>query len=191
MMNKTILVDMDDTATWLLPHWVEWLNKRYSLNVDWKGINKWDILLFFPKELTKEQIYEPLISKEFWDSVTPREGAVEYITKLHNAGFEIYICTSTDYRNIQSKYERVIRKYFPFIDWKHIIVTSNKQMIKADFIIDDAIHNLIGGCQRYKILMAMPHNDNFEVNEFGINRMSNWKTIYFYIRYITLRRVEK
>ena len=60
-------------------------------------------------------------------------------------------------------------------------------MIKAGFIIDDAIHNLIGGCQRYKILMAMPHNDNFEVNEFGINRMSNWKTIYFYIRYITLR----
>lgn len=171
--NKgTILVDMDDTATWLLPIWTEWLNAKYNLNKDWKDIKEWDMSVAYPT-LSKEQIYEPLSTEEIWDNVTPRDGAVEVLTDLHNQGYEIYICTSTDYRNIKPKYEKVISKYFPFIDWKHMIVTSNKQMIKADYIIDDAIHNLDGGCQNCKILMYMPHN-NYNVIPEGIERARDW-----------------
>lgn len=34
--NKgVILVDMDDTATMLLPTWVDWLNEKHSLNKNW------------------------------------------------------------------------------------------------------------------------------------------------------------
>ena len=55
-------------------------------------------------------------------------------------------------------------------------------MIKADFIIDDAIHNLIGGCQRHKILMAMPHNENIDLKSDITYRANNWKSAYQFIR---------
>lgn len=181
--RKTVLVDMDDTATWLLPVWVKWLNDKYSLDVNWCEIKKWDMSLAFPT-LTREQVYEPLITEEIWDLVTPRDGAVHNLTWLHDCGnYEIFICTSTDYRNIKPKFEKVICKYFPFIDWQHIIVTANKRMIQADYIIDDAPHNLVGGCQKHRILLSMPHNENFDIGDTGIERADTWEDARFLVHY--------
>lgn len=180
--KKTILVDMDDTATWLLPVWVEWLNHKYNLDVDWKEIKEWDMSLAFPT-LTREQIYEPLSTEEIWDKVTPRDGAVDALTALHDSGYEIFICTSTDYRNIKPKFEKVICKYFPFIDWRHVIVTANKRVIQADYIIDDAPHNLVGGCQKHRILISMPHNENFDIGDTGIERADTWADARFLVHY--------
>ena len=183
MKLKTVLVDMDDTATWLLPVWVKRLNQKHNLNVDWHDIKEWDMALAFPT-LSHEQIYKPLATEEIWDEVTPREGAVEALTWLHECGlYEIFICTSTDYRNIKPKYEKVIRKYFPFIDWKHFIVISRKQMVKADYIIDDAPHNLVGGCQKHRILISMPHNKNFNLGDTGIEPAETWADARFLVHY--------
>jgi 5'(3')-deoxyribonucleotidase len=183
MKKKIVLVDMDDTATWLLPVWVKHLNQKHNLNVDWHDIKEWDMTLAFPT-LSREQIYEPLATEEIWDEVTPREGAVEALTWLHECGiYEIFICTSTDYRNIKPKYEKVISKYFPFIDWKHFIVISRKQMVKADYIIDDAPHNLVGGCQKHRILISMPHNENFNLGDTGIERADTWANARFLVHY--------
>lgn len=183
MKKKIVLVDMDDTVTWLLPAWVEYLNQKHNLNVDWRNIKEWDMSLAFPT-LTREQIYEPLATEEIWDEVTPREGAVEALTWLHECGlYEIFICTSTDYRNVKPKYEKVIRKYFPFIDWNHFIVISRKQMVQADFIIDDAPHNLVGGCQKHRILMTMPHNKDFDIEGAGIERADNWNDVRLLVHY--------
>lgn len=175
---KKIIVDMDDTATWLLPIWVNWLNHKHNLNVDWHDIKEWDMAKAFPT-LSKSQIYAPLETEDIWRLVRPRGQSVMYLEYLYHHGYDIYICTSTDYRNIKHKYEKVIEKYFPFIDWKHMIITSNKQMIMGDFIIDDAPHNLIGGCQPHKILIDMPHNQ--DCNTEGIVRLSNWREIKDYI----------
>lgn len=184
--SKTILVDMDDTATWLLPIWVKYLNQKYNLNVNWRDIKEWDMALAFTT-LTREQIYEPLATEEIWDKVTPRDGAVDNLTWLYDAGYEIYICTSTDYRNIKPKYEKVICKYFPFIDWRHMIIASNKQMINADFIIDDAPHNLIGGNQKHKILISMPHNEDFVDENNEIRKVANWKAARLEVHLCSMR----
>ena len=95
-------------------------------------------------------------------------------------GCEIFICTATDYRNVKPKYEQVIAKYFPFIDWKHMIVAYNKQMIQADFIIDDYPQNLYGGCQGFKLLMAMPHNQGAEL-ESDMICVNDWKSAELFI----------
>lgn len=179
-MSKTILVDMDDTATWLLPVWVNWLNHKHNLNVDWHDIKEWDMSKFFPN-LTKEQVFEPLHNEEFWDLVKPKDGAVEYLKKLIDDGFKVYLCTSTDYRNVKVKFEKVIQKYFPYISWKQVIVASDKQMISGDFMVDDGIHNLEGGRYR-KILMNAPHNKSYNAEENGMFRANNWEQIYSYIK---------
>ena len=176
----TILVDMDDTIENLCEEWCNLLNRKYGTSVTYLDVTEWDMSKFFPT-LTKEQVFEPLHNEEIWDLLKPKEGAVEYLKKLIDDGFKVYLCTSTDYRNVKVKFEKVVQKYFPYISWKQVIIASDKQMINGDFMVDDGIHNLEGGRYR-KILMTAPHNKNYNAEENGMFRANNWEQIYSYIK---------
>lgn len=65
---------------------------------------------------------------------------------------------------------------FPFISWDQVIITSRKQLIKGDVLIDDGIHNLEGG-DYIKILMTAPHNRDYDAEANGMIRVYNWKQI--------------
>lgn len=179
-MSKTILIDIDDTIENLCETWVDWLNKQYGTSVKYNEITKWDISKFF-SNLTKEQVFEPLYNPKLWDYVQPKPGAVEYVKKLIDEGYNVYLCTSTDYRNVRPKYEGVIQKYFPYIKWSQVIIASHKQMIKADFLIDDGIHNLENG-DYIKILMTAPHNKDYDAEGNGMYRADNWENVYKIIK---------
>lgn len=155
----TILVDMDDTIENLLVHWIDWLNEAYGTSVDAEEIRSWNIQEAFP-DLTAEQVYEPLLLDEFWFRVTPKPDAQEYLQTLADDGHEIYITTSSNYKTIPVKMEHVLFKYFPWLDWDHVIIASRKQMIRGDVMVDDGPHNLEGG-RYYKILMDAPHNRDY------------------------------
>lgn len=172
----TVLIDVDDVLNNLCEVWCRNLNSRYGTQVEVKDITNWEISKFFPA-LTKEQIFEPLNHEEFWKSVEPRHDAVEYVSKLYNEGFDIYICTATDYKSIKFKYEHLILKYFPYIRWNHVIVAYQKQMIYADVLIDDCVQNLEGG-NYIKILMTMPYNKDFDAKANEMVRVYNWKDVY-------------
>jgi 5'-nucleotidase len=176
MKPITILVDMDDTIENLLDSWIACLNERHSLTVQLSDITDWDMTKFFP-QITEHELYEPLFEPEFWDTVKPRKDAIEYLGRLQDEGCNIYIVTSSHYKTIEAKMERVLFKHFPFIKWNHVITADFKQMIKGDVMIDDAQHNLIGG-EYERILMDAPHNQNFKNNLFGIKRANCWKCIY-------------
>ena len=172
----TICIDMDDTIENLLPAWLNWLEGQYHFHIDQEDINSWDILTLFPF-LTPEQIYAPLYSRDFWKRVTPKEDAIIYIQKLINDGHDVYICTASPYGTLVYKFEEILEKYFPFIDYKHIIVAYPKQMIKCDIMIDDGYHNLIGG-NYLKILFEANYNRSFDEKEYNILRVHSWKEIY-------------
>ena len=182
----TILVDIDDTIEYLCKAWVKWLNKQYGTSVKYEDITEWDISSFFPT-LSKDQVFYPLHQPEFWEFVEPMPDAVEYLKKLIDDGFQLYLCTTTDYRNVKPKYEYIIKRYFPYIDWHHIIVTSNKQMVNADILVDDGIHNLEGG-KYHGILFTAPHNKNYDAERGGFQRVNNWAEAYNTILEYTTRK---
>ena len=180
----TILIDMDDTIECLLEEWVAALNREHGTNVDPQSITDWDMHKAFPK-LTKHQVYEPIHDYFFWERVEPKPNAVEYVKKLIDDGFEVYICTATDYRNVEPKYVFIIERYFPFITWDHVIVAYKKQMIHGDIMIDDAPHNCIGG-DYYGILMDAPHNKDLDVSQYDkLVRVHDWKEAYEMVHRIT------
>lgn len=180
-MNKKILmVDLDDTMTDLLPVWVEALNKRFVLSVDWREISEWDISKSFPT-LTKEQIFGVLHDPDIWYTVKPKPGAAEVLRNLREQGIDVYICTATYYKNLAWKFTFIIERYFPFIDWDHVIVTSNKHLIQCDYFIDDAPHNLIGA-SGVRFLMSAPHNRGFDAEGNGLIRISGWGEVSSYFR---------
>lgn len=174
--KPVLLIDIDDTIEELLVAWCHWLNWLHYTNVTPDDIRDWDMQKAFPT-LTKEEIYEPINRDDFWQTVPPKQDAMEYVKKLYDEGYEIYLCTSTDYRNVKVKYEHIVQKYFPYIEWNHVIIANNKQMIRADYLIDDGVHNLENG-DFTKILMTAPHNRDYDAEANGMYRVSHWKEVY-------------
>lgn len=177
--DTVILVDMDDVMIDLVSHWVETLNQKYDLSVKPENITDWDMTKFFPT-LSTDEIYNPLTKKKFWKDIKPISYAQYYLELMATEGYQIYICTSTNWKNVRYKVKYVLKKYFDFISWENVIITANKQLIKADYLIDDGVHNLLGG-DYTKLLFAKPHNLFFCTEETDVVRVSNWKEIYDYI----------
>lgn len=176
MKKLTILVDMDDTIECLLVEWLHILNARHHRFVTPDDIHSWNIQEYYPG-LSSDQVYAPLYTKELWESVKPKWDAIEYLRKLQEDGHEVYIVTSSNFKTIQTKYESIIGRYFPFINLNHMIVCAKKQMIRGDVMVDDGVHNLEGG-EYVKVLMTAPHNREYNAEENDMHRVDNWWEAY-------------
>lgn len=170
-----LLVDMDDTIERLLEAWVRGVNERYDRNVTYDEITSWDVSAAYPG-LTREQVYAIPAEPGFWGRVEPIPGAAESMRRLMDAGHDVFIVTATPPEQVQEKMHDLLFKYFPFLSWDQVIVTSKKQMIRGDVLIDDGVHNLEGG-DYVKILMTAPHNRSYDAEENGMIRVHNWQQV--------------
>ena len=184
----TILIDMDDTIESLLKAWVSGVNRKYGRSVSHEDVGSWDVSTAFPG-LTHEQVYAVPLEKGFWKTVEPIPGAAEAIQRFMAAGHEVFIVTATPYESVTEKMSDLLFRYFPFLSWKQLIITSRKQLIRGDVLIDDGIHNLEGG-DYIKILMTAPHNCNYDAEANGMIRVHNWAEIEEVINRISAEQEE-
>ena len=168
----TILVDMDDTIEQLLKALVKRANERFHRNATLDDVTDWSIVCAYPG-IEKQQILDFMREPDFWEDVEPVPGAAEALKHFMDEGHEVYIVTATESEHVAGKMERVLFRYFPFLSWKQVIVTSRKQMIRGDVLIDDGIHNLEGGAYR-KILYTAPYNRDYDAKGNGMIRVHNW-----------------
>lgn len=170
-----ILVDMDDTIEQLLKAWVGWVNDKYGTKTTVEDVTEWDVSMAFPG-LSRDQVYEALYVDELWDTVEPVPDAPEVLKRLIDKGHEVVIVTASPYRSLSAKMEKVLFRYFPYISWNDVIITSRKQMIRADVLIDDGIHNLEGG-EYKKILFDSSNNRQYDAEGNGMVRVYTWKDV--------------
>ena len=182
----TILVDMDDTMEQLLAAWLKKLNTMYGYDVTPEDSVVWDVSAAFPG-LTREQVYDVPRHDDFWKEVEPVPGAVEVMKKWVDAGHDVYVVTASQYESIPGKMRDHLFKWFPFITWDHVIITSHKQMLKADVLIDDGVHNLEGGDYE-KILVDAPYNRHYDEAAHGMKRVYNWAEIEAEVEKIAARK---
>ena len=77
-----------------------------------------------------------------------------------------------EFRNcLEDKYDW-LQKYFPFLSWKNFVFCGRKDMILADYLIDDHVKNLETFTGR-GILYHAPHN----LNNNKFTRVKNWKEV--------------
>lgn len=179
MNQKTILIDIDDTIIELINPWIKAINKKYNINLKLNKLTTWDLTLSFP-ELANKDYCSILGEEDFWKTIKPKKDAVKYVKKLIDDGYIIYLCSASDYRTINYKMSHAVFKHFPFIHWKNVIICNDKQIINADYLIDDGIHNLLGGNYE-KILLTSPVNKSINEKLYNITRCNSWKDIYEYI----------
>lgn len=176
MRKLTVLVDLDDTLEMLGEAWCEYLNARHGLSVAYEDLNQWDVASVF-STITREQVFAPLLEDEFWEYVKPIDGAVDGLKKVIEDGHKVYIVTTSNYQSLKAKMDKVLFRYFPYLSWSDVIITSNKQMIRGDVLVDDGPHNLVGGSYA-KIMMDAPHNRQFIEKDYGILRVKTWDEVY-------------
>lgn len=176
MKKLTILVDMDDTIENLCETWVAFLNETHGTTVHTDDIHDWDMTKAFPT-IEKSQVYDPLFDENMWKRVTPLPGAVEYLKRLIDDGHKVVIVTASHQNTVAMKLNNVLFRYFPYLATKDVIVTSQKQLVCGDVMIDDAPHNLEGG-NYYGILVTASHNRAYDATANGFVRADTWEEIY-------------
>lgn len=175
MKTLRILCDADDTIENLSVHWIDALNKAYNTTVKKEEVTDWDMQEAFPR-LSREQILEPIYRKDFWKRITPIKDSGHYLRRLIEDGHDLYIVTATNYQTSDVKIARLM-ELFPFLQPEKIIVAHNKHIIRGDVLIDDGVHNLLGGEYR-KLLFTQPCNKSFDAEGNGMTRVHSWKEVY-------------
>lgn len=173
-----IVVDADDVLENFLKVWVNCLNERHGLHYTVEHMREWHMPSNI-KELTEEQIYEPLYDDALWEMLEPIKDSVYYLDQLQADGHNVYICTKhTIFETLKTKLFR-LQELFPFIDATQYIIAADKSIIKADIMIDDGVHNLASidhPC--IKLLFDRPHNRNVECEYTDMVRVESWESIY-------------
>ncbi len=171
----TILVDLDDTMEMLLKALVKRANEQFHRNASVDDVTDWSIVCAFPG-IEKKQILDFMREPDFWETVEPVPGAAEALKHFMDEGHQVYIVTATEPEHVAGKMERVLFRYFPFLSWDQVIVTTRKQMIRGDVLIDDGVHNLEGGAYN-KILVTAPYNRDYDAEANGMIRVHSWDEI--------------
>lgn len=170
MSGKIVAIDWDETVVDVIPVW-----------------QRWCAAFFGEENVTNEYNLTKVYGEEamtFWSTpflyqkLTPRQDAVEYITKLHEAGYEIGFVTYCKKAHLSSKC-KMIKRYFPF--YKFIQATKEKGYTRCDFFIDDRVKYLeqqdssLVKCIRIDTPYAQDFNGELD-NKFPVAK--DWKEIY-------------
>lgn len=181
MITYNIAIDADDVLDNLLEVWIEELNARHNLNYSVDDMTRWNMAHNIT-ELTEEQIYEPLYDDAIWERLMPVNGSVDALKTLQEMGHNVFVCTRhTIFETIKTKLFR-LQELFPMIPADHYIIAANKNMIKADIMIDDGTHNLASvehPC--IKILYDRPHNHHVDTDFTDMIRATTWDDVLLII----------
>jgi len=177
MKKLHILLDCDEVLNNLLEHWVNTLNKRHNTSAKAEDISIWDLRCVYPN-LSNDEVLRPLWEDNFWRTLTPRPLSIEYAKRLIDDGHEVSVVTAqlAAYQTIPAKIDWLL-KHYPFFKWDDVIITSKKQKVSGDVLIDDGIHNLEGG-KYFKILFDCPNNRSYNAKQNGMTRVYSLKEAY-------------
>jgi len=168
MRRKVIAIDMDDTLARFLEGLIEVVNRLEGENVKVEDIKSWDMCKYFK---CGHKIYDYL-TYDLFRNLRVFDDAIEVVEKLQE-NYDIYIVSSATSTpdSMVAKIEW-LEEWFPFISKKNIVLCGNKSIIKADYMIDDGIHNL-EDFSGMTILFDAPHNQM----ENSFLRFRSWKEI--------------
>lgn len=170
-----ILCDLDDVLWELVPRWTRWLYMAHDIEVFPENIKSWDMTQYYPT-LTREEVYAPLQNEHFFHNMEPMPGSVENVQKLLDDGHEVLVVTATYHRNAGPKIDELLR-LFPMLRSKDVIITSRKELVNGDLLIDDSSAN-IDKFPWFSILMTRPHNQNHVLQQNRQFRCNSWDEIY-------------
>ena len=110
----------------------------------------------------------------FFRNLPVMPGSSEALLRISDRYKIIVVSLATEFPYCLTDKQLWLHDNFPFIDWRQIVFCGDKNLIKADIMIDDHFKNLDqfeGGT----ILFTQPHN--MLIKDTSHTRVSSWAEI--------------
>lgn len=146
IQNKTttILVDADEVVYECVPALVNWFKEKYGKNYTVDELAGWGTHGDF-----RDKKFEAFADPAFVLSQPLYEGAQKFVKELQKRG-NVVFCTAVD-GNCLTVRAAALKRDFG-IDAGNVITASRKDLVKADFLIDDSPYNIRRSNCEYPIL---------------------------------------
>lgn len=170
----TVAVDIDGVCWDLLTPWINTYNKISGDNIDPSNIEEYIIDV---PGIHIELLKYILTTACFWDELKLYDGVYDSLRELNDdEDVDLIIVTATDYSVAPVKFN-VFLNLLPFIKKDQIIITNRKELIRADYVVDDYENNLRGAIQwdNQAILINQNYNKSFPNITYGIKRCDSLK----------------
>lgn len=168
-----IAIDMDEVLADTLGALIDTVNERLDLGITYDQLDGQKLRHAMPEHdgLLTEILREP----GFFRSLEVLPDAREVVEQLTHQ-YDVYIATAAmDVpTSFHEKYEW-LREHFPFLDPQHFVFCGVKNIVNADYLIDDNPRQL-SRFEGKPIMFDAPHN----VHEDRFIRLNNWKEVAKY-----------
>lgn len=173
MTRERIAIDMDEVLADTLGEIIDAVNERANLGITIESLNGKKLKHMMPEHegLVTEVLREPGFFRRL--KVMPK--AQEVVKKLNNK-YDVYIATAAmDVpTSFHDKYEWLL-EFFPFLDPQHFVFCGRKNIINADYLIDDNPKQL-EIFEGKSIMFTASHN----INDNRFERVNDWKEVEHY-----------
>lgn len=175
-MRKRIAIDMDETICDTMARHLDWYNTEFQQNLVKSDLHGMKIYDKVPAE-HRARVREYPDMPAFFEDLAPFPNAIDVIAEL-NERFDIVIATAAMEHpaSFTAKYEW-LRKYLPFLSPMNFIFCGRKNVVQADFLVDDSSRHFDGFIGQ-GILFTAHHN----VTESARVRINNWLELRDYFR---------
>lgn len=157
MSKPVLLFDLDGICSNLMKKWLAAYNHDYGDNLREADITSWN-WDDFVKPACGKRIYHYLNRRGFFADLEPIEGCVESLDRLQHL-CELVVVTASPKEAAGDKIAWV-RKHLPMVPCGNIVITYRKDLVRGDFMFDDAPRNLVNHPST-RIMMDYPYNRDF------------------------------
>lgn len=169
----SIAIDMDDVLCQTTEHLIERFNAHFQQQLSADDLGHMMKKSELPKEMTQFVLGE-FNQPGFARKLEVKENAVEVVRAL-NDKYDVYIATAAMEvpGTFTDKYHW-LEDHFPFLDPHYFIFCGNKEVVRADYLIDDTVKQL----HQFKgtgILYTAHFNQGLET---PFKRVDQWSDVY-------------
>jgi 5'-nucleotidase len=168
---RRICIDMDEVMADTLSEHLRRYNQEYDEALtpeDLAGKNLWEVT---PVD-RQQQLRAFLDAEDFFEDLPLMPDSQPVLKDLVRR-FEVFIATAAmSVPNSFSAKYRWLQRHFPFIPPTHYVFCGNKNILRADYLIDDLPRNLLR-FEGQGLLFTAPHN----LAVTGFTRVNNWQEV--------------
>jgi 5'(3')-deoxyribonucleotidase len=169
--RRRIAIDMDEVMADALSRHLDLYNRHYAAAYTREQMHGKYLHEIVPAE-HQDQVHQWVREVGFFRDLPVMPDCVEVIRDLQQH-YDIFITTAAmQFPNSFTEKYDWLAKHLPFIPWTHIVFCGDKNVIAADYLVDDHARNF-AGFRGEGILFTAPHN----VHVTGYRRVANWQEV--------------
>lgn len=166
MHRPVLLFDLDGICCDLMTKWLATYNREYDDQLTPAQITSWEWHHFVKPECGK-RIYHYLNRPGFFADLKPLPGCVESVGRLGEI-CELVVVTASPKEAAGDKMGWV-QRHLPMVPRGNLCVTYRKDLVRGDFMFDDAPRNLRNH-PATRIMLDYPYNRDFH----DCHRVHSW-----------------